>query len=201
MKKLYLVTHAEASHSIEGKVGGWYDSHLTDAGVLKAGSLAKKLESHGAILDELVVYSSDLLRCKQTAEIIMASSDEAIVFDCRLREMCFGDNEGIDQDEHEKIMRPTCPGINRLDHRICSGAESRRELAGRVNSFVEELMNIDGDALVVTHGFAATFVVAAFQNIEIDSMAYVSYRFTPGSVSVLVEDDLFKNRTLALLNG
>ena len=201
MKNIYLVTHAEASHSIEEKVGGWYDSDLTDSGVAKASSLATKLEGFGAVLSEIAVYSSDLLRCKQTAEIIMASNSSAIEFDPRLREMSFGDNEGIDQLEHEKIMKPTCSGENRQDHRICTGAESRRELAERVKSFVDELMKVEGDALVVTHGFAATFVVAAFQNIEISSMGYVSYKFAQGSVSILVEDGLFKNRVLSLLNG
>jgi probable phosphoglycerate mutase len=201
MKKIYLVTHAEASHSVEGKVGGWYDSHLTEAGIAKARSLAEKLGSFGVMTNDIAVYSSDLSRCRETTDIIMASNSSAINFDPRLREMSFGDSEGTDQLEHEKIMQPTCSNNNRLDHRICSGAESRREIAQRIKSFVDELMNMEGDALVVTHGFAATFVVAAFQNVEISSMGYVSYKFTPGSLSILVEDGLFKNRTLSLLNG
>ncbi|PCJ58580.1 MAG: histidine phosphatase family protein [Planctomycetota bacterium] len=201
MKKIYLITHAEASHSVENKVGGWYDSHLTKLGVEKAKTLTEKIESFGAKIGDLAVYSSDLLRCKQTTEIIMAENVSNIIFDARLREMCFGNNEGIDQKEHEKVMQPTCSTSNRLDHRICSGAESRRELAERIKSFVDEIMNEKGDVLIVTHGFAATFVVATFQKLEISNMGYISYRFTPGSVSILVEDDVFQNRTLKLLNG
>ena len=32
MKNIYVVTHAEATHHIEGLVGGWYDSELTPLG-------------------------------------------------------------------------------------------------------------------------------------------------------------------------
>jgi probable phosphoglycerate mutase len=201
MKKIYLVTHAEAAHSAEDRVGGWYDSPLTHRGKKAAGELGDKLASYGAELGSLAVYSSDLLRCKQTTELIMASNGGAIKYDPRLREMSFGDNEGIGQLEHNKIMQPRCPEGNRMDHRICSGSESRRELAERVKSFVDEIMEQEGDALVVTHGFAATFVVTAFQNISVEEMGFVSYRFSPGSISILVEDDFFKNRTLSTLNA
>lgn len=201
MKKIYLVTHAEASHSVEKKIGGWYDSRLTDRGVKKASSLAQKIEGLGADFNELTVYSSDLLRCKQTVEIITQPDTSKVVFDSRLREMCFGDNDGIDQLAHERVMRPTCSDDNRLDHRICPGAESRKELGERIKSFVDEIMNIEGDAIVVTHGFAATFFIAAFQNIEVSNMGYISYKLASGSVSVLIADDLFENRTLNLLNG
>ncbi len=50
-------------------------------------------------------------------------------------------------------------------------------------------MKSDDDALVVTHGFAPTFVMAAFQNIEIDSMGYISHRFALSSITILEDDD------------
>ena len=88
-----------------------------------------------------------------------------------------------------------------MDHKICEGAESRRDVATRITEFVEELMKSDGDKLIVTHGFAATFVIAAFQNVDIASMGYISYKLNPGSITILEEDDLFRNRAVVLLNG
>ena len=60
MKKIYLVTHPEASHSVDKKVGGWYDRHLTDCGVgchLESPSTSQNI--HG--LSGLVLFFSLLL--------------------------------------------------------------------------------------------------------------------------------------------
>ena len=73
--------------------------------------------------------------------------------------------------------------------------------AVRISEFVEEVMSTDDNLVVVTHGFAATFFIAAFQRIDIDSMGYINYKLSPGSISMLEVDDLFANRTVRLLNG
>ena len=201
MKRICLVTHPQASHSVEGRVGGWFDSELTDKGREDSESLRIKITAQGFDLQNLNVFSSDLKRCTQTTEIILEHSNVVPKFDARLREMSFGTHGGIDQNEHDSIMIPVPFSGSRLDHRICEGSESRRELAHRVQSIVEEIMKSDGECLVVTHGFAATFFIAAFQKFDISSMAYVAYTLNPGSVSVLQEDDLFENRSVVLLNG
>lgn len=201
MKKIFLVTHPEASHTVQNKVGGWYDSELTDRGHQDAARLRHKLMTHGAHLESLNVYSSDLRRCQQTSSAIMGSKVSRVQLDSRLREMSFGAHEGIDQREHAKAMQATPADGNRLDHKICPGAESRRDVAQRVRSLIDEIMLKEGDALIVTHGFAATFVVCAFQNIPEAYMDYVAFDFSPGSLSVLVEDDLFNNRAVHLLNA
>ncbi len=200
MKKIYVVTHTEATHHIEEKVGGWFNSNLTEKGVSDAKSVRFKLEEFGINLNEISIYSSDLNRTIQTAHIIAKERSGDIVLDSRLREMSFGDNEGMEQSEHNKIMKPTSNSGERLDHRICSGAESRRDVANRIVEFVSEMMNQSGDALIVTHGFAGSFVIAAFQCIEISSMGYIDYKLKSGSISILESDDLFRNRSVKLLN-
>ncbi|MBQ4845991.1 histidine phosphatase family protein [Pseudoalteromonas sp. MMG005] len=201
MKKICLITHAEATHSVEGKVGGWFDSKLTDKGKVKAASLVKNIARLGFELDTMTVYCSDLTRAVQTAEIVLADSNLPLNLDPRLREMSFGTHEGMCQKEHDKIIIPTSPIGDRLGHRICDGAESRRDVAIRVADFVDEIMHLDGGALVITHGFAASFVIAAFQKLDIESMGHLAFKLTPGSISVLVVDDLFENRTVSLLNA
>lgn len=200
MKRICLVTHAEASHSVEGRVGGWFDSSLTDKGMSKAATLREKILNLNFKIAALDTYSSDLKRATLTAEIILENSNSTLKSDPRLREMSFGSNEGMCQKEHDKIIVHSSPISDRLGHKICDGAESRRDVAIRVSEFVNEIMHKDGDALVITHGFAATFFIAAFQKLEIESMGYLAFKLKPGSVSVLVEDDLFKNRTLSVLN-
>lgn len=201
MKRICLITHCEATHSVDGKVGGWYDSELTEKGKQQAAELSKKLDKLGFDIRNLTVYSSDLKRAVQTAQILTENIDKEPVLDQRLREMSFGTHGGMNQEGHNKIMIPVSPTGNRLDHRICDGAENRREVAVRVSEFIDEIMKSEKDKIIVTHGFAATFVIAVFQKIAISSMGYINYKLRPGSISILEEDDVFKNRTVSLLNG
>lgn len=201
MNRICLITHCEAAHSVDKKVGGWYDSKLTLQGEQQAAKLSSKIIDLGFDLQNSTFYCSDLTRAVQTAEILTKDISMKLILDHRLREMSFGTHEGMDQNDHNKIMVPTNTTGDRLDHRICDGAESRRDVASRVVEFVEEIMKLDNDKVVVTHGFTATFFIAAFQKIDIGSMGWVNYRLKLGSVSILEEDDLFQNRSVRLLNA
>ena len=201
MKKIGLITHCEATHSVEGKVGGWYDSVLTPKGAEEAANLPERMRELGFDISKCVVYSSDLKRAEQTAGILLGNASTNLRLDKRLREMSFGTHEGMEQKHHNQIMIPVNVAGNRLDHRICEGAESRREVAARISEFVGEVLNEEKDIIVITHGFAATFFIAAFQKIAIESMGYIYYQLNPGSISILEEDELFFNRSISLLNG
>lgn len=48
--------------------------------------------------------------------------------------------------------------------------------------------------VIVTHGFALTFVLASWIGMPIESLARVEFRAASGSISVLREDDYFHNR-------
>lgn len=200
MQTIYLVTHCEASHSVEGKVGGWFDSELTMRGRKQASELSKRLEEW-TDLQSLDVYSSDLKRAVQTAEILIKNTSLRPQLDPRIREMSFGSHEGMSQAEHRHSMNPVSKAGDRLEHRICPGAESRREVAERVAEFVEEVMQNDRNKLIVTHGFAASFLIAAFQKIEVTSQGYLNYDLRPGSIILLEVDDLFANRTVKWIEG
>jgi len=200
MKRIFLITHTEASHTVNQKVGGWYDAKLTPLGKQQAAQIRDRITNLGFDIQDLTVYASDLTRATQTAQLLIQNSTSSLILDSRLREMSFGTHGGMAQKEHNKIMTPQSPTGNRLDHRICKGAESRREVGLRITDFVEEIMQLDKDKVVVTHGFAATFVIAAFQKIAVDSMGYINYKLKPGSISVLEEDDFFRNRTVRILN-
>ncbi len=56
IKKIYLITHGEASHSVNSLVGGWYESNLTEKGITQANSIKKKLIDSGDIKCELRAF-------------------------------------------------------------------------------------------------------------------------------------------------
>jgi probable phosphoglycerate mutase len=79
---LYLVRHAESTWNAEGRVQGQADPPLSGMGLAQAAQLA------GRFRDEPVaaLYSSPLLRARQTAEPIAGVTGLAIQFDDRLKE-------------------------------------------------------------------------------------------------------------------
>jgi probable phosphoglycerate mutase len=58
MRHIYLVTHPEAQHHVDGIVGGWHDSDLTARGRLQAERIADVLASRIG-LQPVEVYSSE----------------------------------------------------------------------------------------------------------------------------------------------
>ncbi len=56
--------------------------------------------------------------------IVVSQFNLPILYDQRLSEMSFGKNEGMNQDEHNKLIIPVSPIDDRINHRICNGAES-----------------------------------------------------------------------------
>jgi len=200
MRKIAVVVHAEAQHHVDQLVGGWYDSSLTERGRKQArqlGTALRRMFSGSPV----PIVSSDLKRARQTAEIIGEALQSTVVLDPRLRELNYGIAEGRPKTwlAERIVATPTCG--SRLDHRVCEGAESRRELATRVYAAVDEILASDvKDIIIVTHGFAATFVIACWIGLPIDKVDYVSFTVSPASLSLLVKDDVFMNRSVQCLN-
>ena len=53
--------------------------------------------------------------------------------------------------------------------------------------------------VIVTHGFALTFVVTAWIQMPPASLGYANFRSKPGSITTLRHDDYFNNRQVAVL--
>ena len=54
--------------------------------------------------------------------------------------------------------------------------------------------------VVVTHGMALTFVVSAWIRMPLEAAGYVAFRSTSGGITVLHQDDFFRNRAVVSLN-
>lgn len=69
MKEIIVIQHCQSEHHINGMTGGWTDTPLTELGRRQAGCIGKRL-SNEILSTEYTMYSSDLLRASQTADII-----------------------------------------------------------------------------------------------------------------------------------
>jgi probable phosphoglycerate mutase len=89
-----------------------------------------------------------------------------------------------------------------MDHRNgIPGAETRREFAERIYRAVDLILDSPcPHQIVVTHGFALTFVVAAWIGMPLEAAGFVAVRSTSGGITLLSEDEVFHNRRIVSLN-
>lgn len=202
MRTVHVVVHPEATHHVTGVVGGWHDSSLTDRGVRDALAIAAAVSAHVPAGEQVVVATSDLRRAIQTADPVCAELGVTAIVDPRLREKSYGTADGRPQSWlNHRFVPPPADGDRMHHDEGIPGAEPKATFAGRIYAAVDDLLGHDASHLVVvTHGFALTFVVSAFMRLPIDALGYVNFRSRPGGITVLCDDDHFHNRQLVQLS-
>lgn len=206
-RRLYVVTHPESRHHVEGRVGGWHDSALTERGLRQASAIAAELRNRIPTTTSAEVLTSDLRRTWSTAEVIAESLGTVASALPGLREKSYGVAEGKEQSWlDERFVFPPVPEAPfdhnvRLDHSEgIAGAETRREAGTRVYAAVENVLARPAShQVVVTHGFAHTFVIGRWLELPLEAMGRATFAATSGCITELVEDDVFGNRTLRSL--
>ena len=92
MVNFYIVRHGQTLLNRLDRAQGWADSPLTDAGKQTAVELGYQLKE----IEFDAIYSSDMLRAVQTAELVARANQKPnipIETDKRLREWCLGSME------------------------------------------------------------------------------------------------------------
>lgn len=162
MTTLILVRHGETDWNAQHRWQGHSDTELNDAGREQARRLAEGLGRVDAL------YSSDLSRARETAEILAGTIGVEVRFDQRLRERGFGAWEGLTTEEIESSFpdeqRRWRAGIGAGAH----NAEPFEAFAARVGSFVEEIgqRHVGEEVLVVAHGGTIRVVHALAAGID-----------------------------------
>ena len=99
MTTLLLVRHGETDWNAEGRLQGQIDRPLTEFGRRQAKQLAAELEG-----EELeAIYSSDLARARETAEIVGERLGLPVELDSDLREKDWGTWEGLTAVERDRV--------------------------------------------------------------------------------------------------
>ena len=147
MGRLILVRHGESELNRDGIFYGWMDPALTEKG-------KKQAQDARSILEDLhydEIYTSDLIRARETAEILN-HRELPLIETQELRELNFGIFEGL---KYEEILKKY-PEEELLwrekwqDYNYETG-ESVRELQKRAVEFLERSHNEEKDILVVAH--------------------------------------------------
>jgi broad specificity phosphatase PhoE len=137
---ILLARHGETDWNREGRWQGWADPPLNETGREQARQLAEQLR--GTPFD--AVYSSDLRRAHETAEIVAEPHGVPVVADPGLREIDVGSWSGLTRAEIDERF----PGTDRPD------GETRDAHLARVLHAVERIARTHAGEriLVVSHG-------------------------------------------------
>lgn len=138
------------------KLQGHSDSPLTAKGREQASYLGKKLKD----VHFDAVFSSDLGRARQTAELITLSKKIAVQTTKALRERGFGDQEGLTFEEHRNKIKTLLEKFETLSDKekhtfkFHKDQESDEELALRLITYLREISvaYAGKTVLTVSHG-------------------------------------------------
>jgi broad specificity phosphatase PhoE len=153
---IYLVRHGQTNWNLEKKIMGQTDIPLNNFGRSQAQSLGKEIS--GLKIDH--IFSSDLLRTKETAEIVNKFFNVEVSFDNRLRELNFGVIQGSLKEE---LSSEYWDLVNA--HPEEYDVESFESVYNRIKGFFEDLAKKGlSNVLIVTHGGALRMIMYYAKN-------------------------------------
>lgn len=135
---IYLVRHGETDWNREMKFQGWADIALNARGREEARSLARELRD----LSFDFAFSSDLVRARETAQILLEGRKTPLSTDRRLREMNFGPLEGLPYgDARANSESPVRRLFTEPDrYEPPEGAETMAEVSARFDGFLRSVL-------------------------------------------------------------
>ncbi len=191
--RLYIVRHGETDWNKARKVQGHSDIPLNEYGV----HLAKQTAEGMKDIPFDMVYTSPLIRAKQTAEIILSGRNIPVLESEGIKELGFGEYEGMccsgeqraaQSEEFNRFFKDTGNYVP------ARGGESIQELMERTGSFLRELCEDDNlqekHILVSTHGAAMTALLNHIRG-NLETADFWKYR-VPANCAVTIVD--VKNR-------
>jgi broad specificity phosphatase PhoE len=155
---IYLVRHCQTVWNEEGRLCGSSDVPLSDEGLVQAQKLVARLKDIGIAS----IYSSPLLRARQTAEAIAAHHRVEVKIEPELREIDYGDWEGLKVadvleqfPELEKLRREEPMKF------AAPNGEPMRQFAKRVISAIQRVAasHADETICVVAHQTVNRFIL------------------------------------------
>ncbi len=155
MLRLLLVRHGQTDWNAQRRYQGFSDLPLNEKGLEQAHQLAERLQTQQFDL----IFSSDLQRAHQTAQILVGLRETRIQSDPLLREMNFGLLEGHTFDEALQRWPAMIETWLQDNNQPPEGAERIDQFNERVARFYHELIDSallnqpdQKTVLIVAHG-------------------------------------------------
>lgn len=167
-------THSTSEDNEAGIATGWLPGRLSAAGRDQARELGERRRDDGIA----VVFTSDLGRAVETAEIAFAGSELPIVEEARIRECNYGELNGTPEPVHDRAEHLDAP---------YPGGESWRQAVERVAGFLDELRRErDGERiLVIGHSATRLALEVVASGRELEEVMASPFVWQPGREYVL----------------
>lgn len=168
MTDIILIRHGETLWNRERRMQGQTDTVLSDTGRAQAAALGERL----AATPLAALYSSDLMRARDTAHAIAQRTGHDIVVDARLRERRFGIFEGL---THAEMSARHPDEWQRFQSRdpdyVIPGGECAREFHTRSLACLTEIAerHEGGHVVVVTHGLVLDALYRVAHGMTLDT--------------------------------
>lgn len=181
MTRLLLVRHGETEWNRQKRHQGQKDIPLNEFGRQQVSALSRRLKTEPIN----ALYTSDLCRAWETAKTISINfSKLVIVKDARLREMNFGEWEGLTWSEiREKDPSVVENWSNYLAEKGPPGGENLFRFSNRIRNFSDEIIKSHPNEtiLLVAHGGTMMVLICLLLGHPIER--YWQFRIEKASLS------------------
>jgi alpha-ribazole phosphatase/probable phosphoglycerate mutase len=197
LNRLYLVRHGQVVGFDELRANGHTDVEITETGKIQMESLASRLRLAGI----KAIYSSDLKRAVMGARIIGRHHDVNHNIMPELREVYFGDWEGMSMDE----IQEEYPGEPEerykaiINYRPPGKGESMRDLSERIVPCLKGILEEQNgnDILIVAHGGVNRVILCHALGLDIANLFNIYQDY--GCLNII---DYYPNHPIVrLING
>jgi glucosyl-3-phosphoglycerate phosphatase len=148
------IRHGRSAWNAQGRWQGQANVGLDEVGLVQAVRVAKWLTEYASPIS--IVYSSDLLRARETANAISGELNVPLKFDTRLREIDMGEWQGMTGQEVELWDGARLTAVRAGGVTIKRpGGESLQEVADRAYEFFQSIVSAPDNGqhvIFVAHG-------------------------------------------------
>ena len=184
--QIVLVRHGATDWNLQGRCQGATDRELSEAGIRQA-------EQISALLSEEkfhAVYSSNLRRARQTAELISRPHDLPVLIEDELRELDHGALEGRTFNEIKNSYGEFLTRWRSEPAEICvPGGERLVDVAERAWKGLNDIVRRHPEApriLVVSHNFPILGIVCRISGTHLNN--YRTFHLDPCGITRLGHD-------------
>ncbi len=155
MSKIYFVRHGETAWNADSRLQGQLDIELSEFGKTQADYLAERFREINSKVDNIDgIFTSNLLRAKETAQIISNSINIDAFEDKALAEIYLGQWQGklvsevkAEESAQYEVFR------NRPAEFVSKEMETLTDIGERFCSFINRcIIGKPGDKIIVSHG-------------------------------------------------
>lgn len=145
---MYLVRHGETPANLERRYAGASSEPLTRRGREEVEALALRLDG----LDIRAIWTSEVVRARETAHLLGKALRAPVVTDPRLNEMRMGPWEGLTEEEVARRFPNEWNTWRSMPDRLkLDGRETLDALADRVEAVVADAFAAVATVLIVSH--------------------------------------------------